>query len=120
MADPAVGSVTAFVGGSAMNSGRLMVSLETARPKGRQRRPGNWAASQETGHRSWRAAFPTGDQDIRVGGRQANSQYQYTLESEDIDELNRWAPIVCDKLKTLPELRDVSTDQQVPVLKPIW
>ena len=57
--------------------------------------------------------FLQANQDIRVGGRMSNSQYQYTLESESIPDLNHWAPIMLDKLKTLPELRDVATDQQV-------
>jgi multidrug efflux pump subunit AcrB len=61
--------------------------------------------------------FLQADQDIRVGGRQSNSQYQFTLEGENLDELNRWAPIMLAKMKTLPELRDVSTDQQVAGLE---
>ena len=52
-------------------------------------------------------------QDVNVGGRAARTQFQYTLQDADIDELNAWAPKVLDKLKTLPELRDVATDQQM-------
>jgi hydrophobe/amphiphile efflux-1 (HAE1) family protein len=51
-------------------------------------------------------------QDIAVGGRVARGQYQYTLQDADIDELNSWAQHLLGKLKTLPELIDVSTDQQ--------
>ena len=61
--------------------------------------------------------FLQANQDIRVGGRQSNSQYQYTLESENLSDLNSWAPRMLEKLKTLPELRDVSTDQQVEGLE---
>ena len=61
--------------------------------------------------------FLQANQDIRVGGRMSNSQYQYTLESESIPDLNDWAPRMLDKLKTVPELRDVSTDQQVQGLE---
>jgi hydrophobic/amphiphilic exporter-1 (mainly G- bacteria), HAE1 family len=51
-------------------------------------------------------------QDVRVGGRASRTQFQYTLQDPDIAELNEWAPKVLAKLKTLPELRDVATDQQ--------
>jgi len=51
-------------------------------------------------------------QDITVGGRIARGQYQYTVQDPDLNELNAWAPKLLEKLKTLPELADVSTDQQ--------
>jgi len=51
-------------------------------------------------------------QDLRIGGRQSNAQYQYTLQTQDLDLLNKWSPLVLDKLSTLPELVDVSSDQQ--------
>jgi len=51
-------------------------------------------------------------QDITVGGRSGRSQFQYTLQDPDVAELNEWAPKVLEALKTLPELRDVATDQQ--------
>jgi HAE1 family hydrophobic/amphiphilic exporter-1 len=57
--------------------------------------------------------FLQASQDINVGGRQSRTQYQYTLQDANIEELNEWAPKVLEKLKTLPELRDVATDQQV-------
>jgi hydrophobe/amphiphile efflux-1 (HAE1) family protein len=52
-------------------------------------------------------------QDITVGGRIARGQYQYTLQDANLDELNTWAPRIYAKLKTLPELADVSSDQQL-------
>jgi hydrophobe/amphiphile efflux-1 (HAE1) family protein len=51
-------------------------------------------------------------QDVRVGGRISKTQYQYTLQDADVDELYAWAPRVLAKLQTLPEVRDVGTDQQ--------
>jgi len=50
-------------------------------------------------------------QNIRIGGRLARTQYQYTLQDVDIDELNTWAPKMLAKLRTLPGLQDVATDQ---------
>ncbi|HUN54900.1 MAG TPA: efflux RND transporter permease subunit [Smithella sp.] len=51
-------------------------------------------------------------QDLNFGGRLARTQYQYTLQDADIDELNQWAPVLLAALKKLPQLRDVATDQQ--------
>jgi len=51
-------------------------------------------------------------QDIRVGGRVTGSLYQYTLQGENLTDLLAWAPRMLDKLKGLPELRDVASDQQ--------
>src|SRR6202795_3802627 len=51
-------------------------------------------------------------QDIRVGGRQSNAQYQYTLQTQDLDLLAQWGPRVLARLSRLPELVDVSSDQQ--------
>ncbi|MEI9888861.1 MAG: multidrug efflux RND transporter permease subunit [Rhizomicrobium sp.] len=51
-------------------------------------------------------------QDLNVGGRISRTQYQYTLQDPDLDELNQWAPKLLDRLSKLPELRDVASDQQ--------
>ncbi|CAH2396430.1 efflux RND transporter permease subunit [Mesorhizobium escarrei] len=58
------------------------------------------------------ALFLQPAQDITVGGRLARAQYQYTLQDANLDELTAWAPRLLEKLKTLPELTDVTTDQQ--------
>src|SRR6266550_377030 len=51
-------------------------------------------------------------QDIRVGGRQSNALYQYTLQSDDLNELYNWSPKVTDALERVPELTEVNSDQQ--------
>jgi len=51
-------------------------------------------------------------QDLRIGGRSSGAQYQYTLQSDNVRDLNEWAPQVFRKLKTLTEIADVNTDQQ--------
>jgi HAE1 family hydrophobic/amphiphilic exporter-1 len=51
-------------------------------------------------------------QDVRVGGRPSRTQFQYTLQGADIAELNEWAPKVLARLRTLPQLRDLASDQQ--------
>src|SRR6185437_5009030 len=50
--------------------------------------------------------------DVRTGGRISKTEYQYTLQDADLNELFEWAPKVLNRLRTLPELRDVTTDQQ--------
>ena len=57
--------------------------------------------------------FMQGIPDVRVGARIAKTEFQYTLQDANLEELYSWAPKVLDKLKTLPMLRDLATDQQV-------
>jgi hydrophobic/amphiphilic exporter-1 (mainly G- bacteria), HAE1 family len=56
--------------------------------------------------------FMQAAQDLNIGGRTTRTQYQYTLQDADIDELNEWAPKLLERLQKLPILRDVATDQQ--------
>ena len=51
-------------------------------------------------------------QDVRVGGRGARTQYQYTLQCADLAELDTWIPRMSAALRKLPELKDVNSDQQ--------
>src|SRR6185312_10436118 len=52
------------------------------------------------------------EQDVRLGGRPTRTQFEFTLQDANLAELNEWAPKILDKLQTLPQLRDVATDQQ--------
>jgi len=56
--------------------------------------------------------FLQNSQDVRIGGRQSNAQYQYTLQGPSFDSLAIWGPKLLDRLSTLPEIADVSSDQQ--------
>ncbi len=56
--------------------------------------------------------FLQNSQDVRIGGRQGNAQYQYTLQAPDFGTLAQWGPKVLDQLSALPEIADVSSDQQ--------
>ncbi|MBY0561106.1 efflux RND transporter permease subunit [Hyphomicrobium sp.] len=115
--DPAVATVAMAIGAggptSALNSGRVYITLK---PKGQRdssafeiiRRLQPKLAKVEGVRLFMQAA-----QDVTVGGRASRTQFQYTLQDANVNELNTWAPKVLDKLKTLPELRDVATDQQL-------
>jgi len=113
-ADPAVDHVTGFAGGTAgaTNSARMFITLKPVSQRKvsadqvilRLRRK----LTGITGGR----LYLQGSQDIRVGGRMGNAQYQYTLQSTDLDELNQWAPKLLDAMRKIREITDVSSDQQ--------
>ncbi len=110
--DPDVESVVGFTGGGQINSGNVFVSLKPltertltsdqviARLRGKLARvPGA-------------RLFLQASQDVRVGGRQSNAQYQYTLQSDELEELRTWSPKLLAALITSPNLADVNSDQQ--------
>ena len=67
----------------------------------------------KTSHVPGATLFFQAAQDLQIGGRFANAQYQYTLSGENLEELYEWAPKLMDKLRAIPMLKDVSSDQQV-------
>ncbi|HSF29076.1 MAG TPA: multidrug efflux RND transporter permease subunit [Candidatus Tectomicrobia bacterium] len=112
--DPAVASVMAFTGGfaGATNVGRMFVMLKPLEER-------QISADQVVARLRPKVARVTGarigmqvPQDLRMGGRLSSAQYQFTLQGDDVRELNEWGPQVLNKLQTLPELTDVSSDQQ--------
>jgi HAE1 family hydrophobic/amphiphilic exporter-1 len=111
--DPAVASYGSFVGGGRpLNNGFVIIGL-----KPRDERD---ATADQVIDRLRRriATVPGGTlfmqaaQDLNVGGRLARTQYQYTLQDANLEELNTWGPRLLAELKKLPELRDVASDQQ--------
>jgi multidrug efflux pump len=113
MKDPAVDTVTGFVGGGGTaNTGRMFIMLKTLEQR-------KISADRVIGRLRGKLAHVVGAtlylqsaQDLQIGGRLGASQYQYTLQSENLDDLNQWAPKVLAALKHLPQLKDVNTDQQ--------
>ena len=113
-ADPAIDSIAMFIGGggTALNSGRMYITLKPhderdadaqqilarLRPK----------LTKVEGARLYLQA----SQDVRLGGRATRTQFEFTLQDANLAELNEWAPKLLAKMQTLPELRDVATDQQ--------
>jgi multidrug efflux pump len=114
-ADPAVGAVIAFTGsggGTTTNTGRVFVSLKPLEER-------KVSADQVINRLRHQLAtvegaslFLQSTQDLRIGGRQGNAQYQYTIQSENLDDLIKWAPILLQQMKTLPALTDANSDQQ--------
>jgi multidrug efflux pump len=110
--DPDVENVTGFTGGSRTNSGSMFISLKplSVRSDDAQKVIARLRArlAKEPGA----SLFLMAVQDIRVGGRQANASYQYTLLADDLAVLREWEPKIRTALAALPELADVNSDQQ--------
>ncbi len=111
-ADPAVDTVVAFTGGGQRNRAFMFVTLKPLKER-------KLSADQVVGRLRAKlfqepgaSLFLVPVQDIRVGGRAANAQYQFTLQADDLEELRRWEPRVRRALGQLPELVDVNTDQE--------
>jgi hydrophobic/amphiphilic exporter-1 (mainly G- bacteria), HAE1 family len=115
--DPAVVTVAMAIGAggstAAINNGRMYITLK---PKDERDASAFQIISRlrpKLEKVEGAKLFLQAAQDVSVGGRAARTQFQYTLQDANIDELNTWAPKLLDKLKTLPMLRDVATDQQM-------
>ena len=113
MKDPAVSTVTAFVaGGGTANTGRMFIMLK---PLEERKVSADQVIARLRGklaHVPGATLYLQSAQDLQIGGRTGNAQYQYTLQSESLDDLNQWAPKVLAKLRQLRQLKDVNTDQQ--------
>jgi multidrug efflux pump len=111
-ADPAVATVTGFTGGGQRNTGFMFIALKPLE----ERKVSADAVINRL--RGKLAAVPGATlilqaaQDIRVGGRQSNAQYQYTLQGDNLNDLVAWSPRVLQALRDVPQLIDVNTDQQ--------
>ena len=124
--DPAVNTVVAFAGGNTVsNQGRFFIMLKPLQQRAVcpahhfwQSCPNITADDVINRLRGKLAVVPGATlylqsyQDLTIGGRYGNAQYQYTLQGEDLNELNTWAPKLLAEMRPLPELRDVNTDQQ--------
>ncbi len=111
--DPAVYSTAIATGGSgATNNARVFITLKARDERDVTAQQVIARLRPEIGKIEGAALFMQAAQDIRVGGRASRTEFQYTLQDPDFDELNVWSPKLLDKLKTLPQLRDVATDQQ--------
>ena len=113
-ADPAVATVGAVIGGNgrAGNNGSMFITLKPLNERDANAmqviarlRP---KLEKVQGARLYMQAA----QDVRLGGRPTRTQFEFTLQDANLDELSEWAPKVLAKMATLPELRDVATDQQ--------
>src|SRR5581483_4787630 len=117
LSDPAVAYVGSSVGGStfnaSVNNGRMFIALKPLDVRGN-------VSSQQVINRLRPKLLDVGGmrvfmfpaQDIRAGGRQSSSSYQFTLWDPDIDELFKYVPKVLERIQALPEVVDVTTDRE--------
>jgi len=111
--DPAVDTIVGFAGGNtSANQGRMFISLKSLNQRKITADRVIARLRKQLAVVPGATLFMQSAQDLTIGGRQSQAQYQYTLQGEDLQELNTWAPRLQDKLRTLPQLRDVNTDQQ--------
>jgi multidrug efflux pump len=110
-ADPVVESIASFVGGGwSVNSGRMFISLKSARSETSQQAIARLRQklSVVPGIRVYLIAM----QDVRVGGRQGRSNFQFTLWSSDAEQLYEWGAKVLERARTVPQVVDVSSDRE--------
>ena len=117
LTDPAVAGLGSSVGASgfnaSVNNGRLFISLKPLAERNNVTTQAVVARLRaKLSNIAGIRVFMVPAQDLRVGGRQSNSQYQFTLWSSDIDQLQAWVPRVVDRVKQLPQAIDVTTDRE--------
>ena len=112
--DPAVDHMAMRMGGAGgtLNDGTMYITL-----KPREERTASADAvirrlRAQTGALEGASLYLQATQDVRVGGRSSRTQFQFTLQGTDVAQLNEWAPKLLDRMKAMPELRDVASDQQ--------
>jgi multidrug efflux pump len=110
--DPAVRSVVGFTGGSQVNSGFMFVTLKPLKERKLSVDQVIARLRGKLANEPGAKLFLQAAQDIRMGGRPSNAQYQYTLQADRLSDLRAWGPHILQALTQLPELADVNSDQQ--------
>jgi hydrophobic/amphiphilic exporter-1 (mainly G- bacteria), HAE1 family len=113
-ADPAVDSIAMFIGGggTALNSGRMYITLKPRDERDADAQQIIARLRPKLAKVEGARLYMQASQDVRLGGRATRTQFEFTLQDADLAELNEWAPKILARMQTLPELRDVATDQQ--------
>ena len=117
-ADPAVQNVLAFTGGGggpgggAINSGFSFIILKPLKERGISAAAVVDRLRPKLQKLTGASTFLQASQDLGVGGRQSNAAYQYQLSADTVEDLSTWGPRVYIEMKKIPQLKDVTTDQQ--------
>jgi multidrug efflux pump len=117
--DPAIATVTAFAGGAGPGGGSNNTGFMFIALKPLNERPGRVSADAVVNRLRRQLTSVPGavlilqvQQELSTGARGSAAQYQYTLSDENLDELNSWAPRLLTRARSMPELRDINSDQQ--------
>jgi multidrug efflux pump len=113
--DPAIENIISFAGSStsANNAGRMFMTLK---PIGQRDLSSDGLIARlhpKLAQVPGSSLFLQSAQELQIGGRQSNAQYQYTLQSDNLALLNDWAPRLLEKMKTMPQLKELNSDQQI-------
>ncbi|HYV82871.1 MAG TPA: multidrug efflux RND transporter permease subunit [Pyrinomonadaceae bacterium] len=114
-ADPGVANVVAFTGsggGTTTNTGRMFIALKPLDERKVSAEEIIRRLRRQLATVEGASVFLQATQDLRVGGRGGNAQYQYTIQSENLDDLVKWAPILLQELRKVSIVTDVNSDQQ--------
>ena len=118
--DPAVENLSSFIGvdgtNTTLNNGRILINLKALEDRKISASDVIRRLQPQVEQVEGITLYMQPVQDLTVEDRVSRTQYQYTLEDPDADELNRWTTRLLQKLKALPQLRDVATDQQTGAL----
>jgi multidrug efflux pump len=115
VADPDVDHFVGFIGSGGLgtsNTGSAFITLKPLPPRKTSADEVLARLRGKVAHIEGIKTYMQARQDVNVGGRLARTQYQYTVQDANLDELVEWAPKVFDALRKLPDLKDVNTDQQ--------
>jgi multidrug efflux pump len=118
MADPAVEFVIGFTGGQggpgggASNTGFIFANLKPLAERKISAAAVVDRLRPKLGKLTGASVFLQASQDLSVGGRQSNSAYQYQISADTVDDLSKWGPRLYEEMRNIPQLKDVTTDQQ--------
>jgi HAE1 family hydrophobic/amphiphilic exporter-1 len=112
--DPAIEHMAMRMGGNGntLNDGNMYITLKPREERTASADEVIRRLQVQTSKVEGARLFLQSAQDVRLGGRPSRTQYQFTLQGTDIDQLNEWAPKLLAKMRVMPELRDVASDQQ--------
>ena len=110
-ADPAVVNVTGFTGGGQRNTAMMFMTLKPRSQREESAEQVIDRLRQKLAKEPGARLFMFQQQDIRIGGRQSSSSYQYTLQADNLEDLRQWEPRIRQALMKLPEITDVDTDR---------
>jgi multidrug efflux pump len=111
-ADPAVANVIGFTGGGATNTGNVYVALTPLKQRKVSAAQVINRMRPKLNRLPVASVYMQAQQDLRIGGRSSNAMYQYTMQSDNVNDLIKWGPTLVAQMKKLPGFQDVNSDQQ--------
>ncbi len=111
--DPAIATFGSFVGGGSVNAGRMFISLKPLAQRGVTVDQVIARLRPKLSRIEGMGVFLLSVQDIKAGGRSGKGQYTYALQSAELGDLQKWTPLLVQKLRQYPQIKDVTTDQQM-------